>query len=740
VNTATVFVVALLLWAGPVSAQTPAAPPTSDRTRLTVHATRLRAPLRLDGRIDEEVYTLVPPISTFIQSEPREGEPATEPTEAWVLFDDDKLYVSAKCYDSQPARWVLNEMRRDIPAVSNNESFGVSLDTFHDQRNGFIFEVNALGGFLDGQITNEGFPPNTDWNPVWNTRVSRFDGGWSFEMEIPFRSLRYGPGDSQVWGINMRRTVRWKNEESHIVPVPRSLGMKRGLMQLSLAATLDGLQVPAGSRNLEIKPYGISTLSSDRAATPALSNDLAAKGGLDIKYGLTQNLTADFTINTDFAQVEVDTQQVNLTRFSLFFPEKRAFFLEGQGIFNFGVGAGANTGGADMPTLFFSRRIGLSGSQAVPIDAGTRLTGKVGRFTVGGLNIQTDDKPEAAAVATNFAAFRIKRDVLRRSSVGVLYTGRSRSLVTDGRNETYGVDGAFSFGNDLNINTFIAKTRTERAASGHDLSYRGEFNYAGDRYGLRVERLVIEERFNPEVGFVRRPDMRKLTGTARFSPRPRNSRTIRKYTWEATGTAIDNHTGQLESREWSGTFGIDFQNSDQLRVVAASTFEFVPRPFRLAGGPLVPIGEYDFATATIRYTLGQQHRLGGTASLDVGSFYDGHKTTAALSGGRVQLSPHLSVEPGVSINWVDLPFGTFTTSLLQTRLIYTVTPRLFVTGLVQSNSISDLVSTNLRLRWEYLPGSELFVVYTDERDAASRGFPEQVNRALVVKIAPMVRF
>ena len=726
-----------LLAAVPAFAQgvTAAAP----RPDVVLEAVAVASPLRVDGRIEEEIYATAPPITTFIQTDPNEGAPATEPSEVWVLFDAEYLYVAGRMHDSQPDRWVLNEMRRDIPAVSNNESFGVSLDTFHDRRNGFLFEVNALGGILDAQVTNEGFPPNQDWNPVWNARAARFDGGWSFEMAIPFRSLRYGPGDQQTWGINMRRVIRWKNEESHIVPVPRSLGAKRGLMQISLGATLTGLRVPPGSRNLEVKPYGISTLASDRNATPALANDVSGKAGLDVKYGVTQNLTADFTLNTDFAQVEVDTQQVNLTRFNLFFPEKRAFFVEGRGIFEFGVGAGQNTGGADLPTMFFSRQIGLSRGQAVPIEAGGRLTGKVGRFTLGMLNIQTDDKPEAGALATNFTAVRVRRDILRRSSVGLLYTGRSRSLSATGANHTYGVDGTFGFGNDLTVNTYVARTETN-GRRGHDLSYRGEFNYAGDRYGLRVERLVIQENFNPEVGFVRRPDIRKLTGTARFSPRPRQSRVVRRLLTEATGTYIENHLGRRDAEEWSGTFGIDFQNSDQFRVLGTAAYEFVPRPFAISPGVTVPAGGYDSATVAVRYTLGQQHRVGGTVSAETGSFYEGTKTTAALSAGRVQVTPQFSLEPGVSVNWVDLPFGDFTATVLQGRLIYTFSPRLFVTGLLQTNSTSSLLSSNFRLRWEYTPGSELFVVYTDERDSRGSGYPSLLNRALVVKIAPLLRF
>jgi hypothetical protein len=552
--------------------------------------------------------------------------------------------------------------------------------------------------------------------------------------------LRYQPGASQVWGFNMRRVVRWKNEESHSVPVPPSLGAKRGLIQVSLSAPLVGIEAPPGGKNVELRPYGITSLTTDRLAVPATSNKGSADAGLDVKYGVTQNLTADFTFNTDFAQVEVDEQQVNLTRFSLFFPEKRPFFLEGQGIFNFGVGAGANVGGGDVPTLFFSRQIGLSRGQEVPIIAGGRLTGKVGDYTVGALNIQTDEEPRAGAVATNFTVVRLKRDIFRRSAIGVLYADRSRALTADGRNRTYGADGAFSFFNDLNLNAYAARTETP-GLSGPDLSYRGQFNYAGDRYGLVLERLVIDEQFNPEVGFVRRPDIRKWTGTARFSPRPRTVKTLRKYLLEGTGNYYENHLGILESREWVGTFGLDLNNGDNVRVSGVDTYEFLARPFRIDPTVTIPVGAYSFQTASVRYTLGAQRRFAATLGLDQGSFYDGDKTTVSLSGGRLGVTNQIQVQPGISLNWVDLPFGSFTAQQIQTRVVYTLTPRTFVSALVQYNSTTDAVSTNLRLRWEYTPGSELFVVYTDERDTAMRqGYPDVKNAALVVKATRLFRF
>ena len=724
---------------GPQPPDAPASVTREPSGRATLRAHRLSDAISIDGVLDEAVYERIAPIGEFIQYEPANGVPATEQTEIWILFDDENFYVAGRAYDSAPPeRWVLNEMRRDIPNVSANESIAFSIDTFNDNRNGFLFELNAIGGFLDAQITNEGFPPNQNWNTVWEGRTGRFDGGWTFEIALPFRSIRYQPGVQQVWGFNMRRVVRWKNEESHIVPVPASMGQRRGVIQVSLSAPLVGVEVPPGSRNLELRPFGIASLASDVAT--GLSNRRDGDVGLDVKYGVTQNLTADLTVNTDFAQVEVDEQQVNLTRFSLFFPEKRTFFLEGQGTFDFARGAGANVGGGDVPTLFFSRRIGLNRGLVVPIRGGGRLTGKVGPYSIGLLDLQTGDAPAAQAISTNFGVVRLKRDVLRRSAVGGLYAGRSRGAAVPGRNETYGVDGTFNFYTNLSLNTYVAGTRTP-GLKDRDLSYMGQINYAGDRYGLVAERLVIEERFNPEVGFVRRPDLRKWSGTGRFSPRPaaRNP-VVRKWLYEANGSYIENNAGLLESRLMSVTWGIDFQSGDTLRAAGTRAYEFLARPFAIARGVTVPVGGYDFDTLQVRYSLGSQRRLGGTATIERGSFYEGDKTTLGFSGGRFEVTNQLQLQPGVSLNWVNLPFGEFTAQQVQTRAVYTMTPRAFLAALVQYNSATNTVSTNLRLRWEYQPGSELFVVYNDERDTLGLGFPDLSNRAFIVKIAPLLRF
>ena len=328
-----------LMFDGPPPPVAPEVITRDERHRATVRAVRLTAPLVLDGRLDEAAYTRVLPMSDFIQQEPQEGSPATEKTEAWMFFDDDRVYVSFRCWESEPERMIVNEMRRDNFNVYQNDHVAFVIDTFYDRRNGLEFLVNPVGGRMDGQITDERLY-NGDWNPIWDVAVGRFDGGWTLETAIPFKSLRYRRGSDQLWGFNVRRVNVWKNEHSFLVGIPNALGAS-GILQFSRAATVVGLEVPPRATNLDVKPFAITDLTSDRTATPPVSNALGGDVGLDVKYGVTQNLVADVTVNTDFAQVEADDQQVNLTRFSLFFPEKREFFLENQGVFAFG---GAGTG------------------------------------------------------------------------------------------------------------------------------------------------------------------------------------------------------------------------------------------------------------------------------------------------------------------------------------------------------------------------------------------------------------
>jgi hypothetical protein len=703
--------------------------------RATVRAVRLDEPLRIDGNLNERVYQEVDALSGFVQVEPDVGAAATEETDVWVFFDDDNVYVSARVWDSAPeSEWVANEMRRDSFNVLQNDRVGFLFDTFYDRRNGVIFNANPIGGRTDGQMTDERTDTyNGDFNPIWDVRTGRFEQGWTLEAVIPFKSLRYRAGQEQVWGFNVVRYVRWKNEISYLVPVPAGSGLA-GIFRASRAATLVGLEAPKESRNLEVKPYAISELTTDQNVQPVVSNDLAGDVGLDVKYGVTDGLVADLTVNTDFAQVEADEQQVNLTRFSLFFPEKREFFLENQGLFAFG-GGGGNT-----PILFHSRQIGLLHGREVPIRVGGRLTGRAGRFTLGVMNIKTGDAEVAGTKASNFSVVRVKRDILRRSSIGALFTGRSVSALGSGSSQSYGFDGGFAFYDNLNINSYWATTRT-RGLRGDDVSYRSQVDYNGDRYGLQLDRLVVGDDFNPEVGFVRRDDMERSFGSFRFSPRPQSIASVRKVLWSGHIDHITDRNDRLETRESQGQFGIEFSNSDQFNLTYTRSYDLLDQPFRIASDVTIPSGGYSFQDVKASYALGQQRTLAGSMLVQHGTFFRGEKTTLGFSRGRVELTPQLSVEPSISLNLVDLPEGRFTAQLVTTRTTYTVSPQMFVSALLQYNSSNESLSTNLRMRWEYRPGSELFVVYNEQRDTLMPNrYPELDNRAFVIKISRLLRF
>ena len=748
---------------GPPAPVPPAVMTRDEEGRTTVRAIRLDDGLRLDGVLDEPVYETVPAITDFIQQVPDIGAPATERTEAWVMFDDTNVYVSARVWDSAPeSQWVANEMRRDTSQLRQNDTFTAFFDTFYDRRNGFNFYTNPLGARADQQFTNEG-NPNADWNPVWDVRTGRFDGGWTVEMEIPFKTLRYRSEPPYVWGLQLRRAIRRKNEWVYLTRLPISAGGgsgSAGIFRVSAAGSLVGIEPPPASRNIEVKPYAIGGLTTDLTANPAQIDERSGEAGVDVKYGITQNLTADFTYNTDFAQVEVDERQVNLTRFPLFFPEKREFFLEGRGIFGFARGGvtgrfggpgggpvGGVFGDVNVPQLFYSRKIGLEQGRVVPIVGGARVTGKVGQFDVGALNIHTDDEMGSASRPTNFTVVRLRRDLLRRSSVGAMFTNRSISRVAPGSSQAYGVDGTFAFFENLSVITYLARTKVPGPDyEGKDTSYQGKFEYGADRYGLQVDHLLVEDNFLPEVGFLRRDNFRRTYLSGRFSPRPQSIESVRQFSLEGSVdyilTADVNH---LETRQNILAFQTEFESSDTLTFTTTDNYELLVRPFVPPGaGFSIPAGGYSFADAQISYSIGQQRRVNGTVTVKRGAFFDGDLTTVQLSQGRIAVLPQMSVEPTVSFNWIDTPHGTFQTNLAVTRVNYAFNPRMFFSGLLQYNSASNSFGSNLRLRWEYSPGSELFVVYTDDRDVTGGLRPDRGwdlrNRGFVVKFNRLFRF
>ena len=740
---------------GPPPPTAPEVVTRDERGRATVRAIKLAEGIRLNGQLDEAVYHTVTAITGLVQQVPVEGAPATEKTEAWIMFDDTNVYVSARIWDSAPeSEWIANEMRRDTNQLRQNDTFTVFFDTFYDRRNGVNFYTNPLAARADQTFTNEG-NPNSDWNPVWDVRTGRFDGGWTAEMEIPFKSLRYRSGSPQLWGVQLRRAIRRKNEWVYLTRLPISSGGgsgAAGIFRVSGAGTLVGIEPPTASRNIEIKPYAIGGLTTDVNASPPKDGERNGDFGLDVKVGITQNLTADFTYNTDFAQVEVDEQQVNLTRFSLFFPEKREFFLEGSGIFGFarggigggfGGGGGGFFGGGNAPTLFYSRRIGLQGGAVVPILGGGRVTGKLGPFDVGALNIQTDDERISGAESTNFTVVRVKRDILRRSAIGGILTNRSVSLVGDGASQAYGVDGTFAFYENIQMLSSYARTQTP-GVSGENSSFQAKLDYTADRYGLAVDHLLVEDNFVPEVGFLRRDNFRRTYVQGRFSPRPQSFDAIRQFRFEGSVDYIllaDSNL--LETRQNQFRFQTELENSDQFGLTLNDNYELLLAPFAPGPSVTIPVGGHNFSDVEMSYQLGQQRRINGQVSLLRGGYFNGNITTVGFRQGRIAVLPQMSIEPSISINWIDTPQGSFRTDLALTRINYAFNPRMFFSGLVQYNSAFDTISTNLRLRWEYSPGSELFVVYTEDRDSTPLRpdrSTELRNRGFVIKFNRLFRF
>jgi hypothetical protein len=734
--------------AGPAPPKPPEVMTRDESGRVTLRAVRITEPLQVDGKLEESVYRSVPSISGFIQQEPREGEPATEETEVWVLFDNENVYISARCWDSHPERIVANEMRRDNHSLDNNANFAVILDTFYDHRNGFLFHTNPLGGLFDGQVTDES-NTNSDWNTVWEVKTGRFPQGWTVEFAIPFKSIRYKSGGSQIWGINFRRSIQWKNEDSFLTPIAAAY-RRQGILKLSQAGTLVGIEPPPQSMNLEVKPYAITGSHTDLEATEPYTNDFDMDAGFDVKYGVTKSLTADFTYNTDFAQVENDEQQVNLTRFGLFFPEKREFFLEGQGLFNF---AGRNTrrmgggGQSDTPILFFSRRIGIfdvenedgdDETHQVPINAGGRLTGRAGSYTIGALAMQTEELLEYGVPVTNFGVARLKRDIFGRSNIGLIGTHRSAAIDTPGSNTVIGADANFTFLQNLDINAYWARSKTE-GLEGNDSSYMGSLRYGGDRYGVELEHLVIQENFNPEVGFIRREDIRKSRAQLRFSPRPRSIAAVRRFSFQGNINYYENNARVLETRMAQFEFRTEFQNSDSFEVQYSNYYEFLDEDFEIEDEIVIPIGGYNFHEMRYMYRFGPQRRMSGMVNFQHGSFYGGTRQEFSL-WGRVEVTRQFSAEPRLSLNWVDLPQGAFTTNLVRVRTDYMFTPRMFLGALLQYNSAADTFSSNIRFRWEYQPGSDIYLVYSDGRDTTYGGFPQLETRSVVFKFTRLFRF
>ncbi|MBM3781976.1 MAG: carbohydrate binding family 9 domain-containing protein [Acidobacteria bacterium] len=716
----------------------PASPvaPTTTGGRRRVTASRTDGSIKLDGILDEDAWQQAVPATGFVQQEPSPGQPATDRTEVRVLYDKGNLYIGFKATSAVPV--VATEMRRDADRLFDEDNFQVILDTFHDSRNGYMFVTTPLGARLEQQIFDEGegggrgatSTINRNWDGVWDSAAKITDEGWTAELLIPFTTVRFRPADEQVWGINLLRHTRRKNEITYWSPIPRAYSLTR----VSLAGELDGLRNLSRGLDLRLKPFTVGGGRIISTAPSVNTTSVVRDIGLDARYGLTAGLNLDLTVNTDFAQVEVDDQQVNLTRFSLFFPEKRDFFLENSNFFTMGTGPSFTTTQVQTD-LFFSRRIGLSPTgQAVPIIGGARLAGKAGRNNIGVLNIQTDSA--FGRPGDNFFVSRYSRDILRRSRVGAVFINKDQSG-TGYFNRTMGVDANFALGRSLQVSSYLAKTETPGKV-GNDMAMYGRIAYRDPKWNLYVNYLDVQENFNAEAGFVQRTGVRTTKAYVSQTPRPKRG-PVKFFEPMYVFTYMTDQTNRMVYRQGHYMLGTTLRDDSFINVIFQQVVDVLDAPFRIRPDVTIPTGEYRMNEVILTYNTSPGKRLYERLTVSPVQFYGGTRLNMSAAAG-VRLSSQLSTEVQYNRNDVKMPWGNFVVNLASARVDYTFSPRMTLRSLTQYNTSTSEVSTNIRFNFIYRPGSDLYLVYTDQ---IQTGLPADIfgrkDRQLVMKLTYLLQ-
>ena len=699
-------------------------------------ATFVEEPPTIDGFVNDAVWELADPISDFIQSEPVEGTPASERTVVKIVYNDRAVFVGVICYDDQPDEILVTDSRRDS-GMNDTDSFQIIFDTYHDRQNGFVFGTNPAGIEYDGQVSNEGGGGgrggggrrqsvgtgsgfNRNWDASWTVRTHVNEIGWMAEFEIPLRSLRYGD-KPQTWGLNFQRNIRRKREQVYWAPIERIYNLYR----LSAAGELRGLELEA-PRNFKVTPYVVATAARNYTNPAESETRFDGDGGIDAKFGVTPSLNLDLTYNTDFAQVEVDEQQINLTRFNIRFPEKRPFFLENAGLFAVG------RGGVD---LFFSRRIGINDGAVTPIVAGARLSGKVGTFNVGLLNMQTE-KVDGVTPANNFSVARVSRELPNRSSLGGIVVGRDATGSGAGSgdwNRTWGFDGRLGVGAYTNFRGFIARTETPGRV-GRESAYnvRGEYSRRGGRTWFEFTQVGGD--FNPEVGFLTRRDFRSIeTGIFqnwRFASLP----VFRELRPHVTYRSWWDFDGFKETSTLHMDTHFDFESGDYISPAFEIETEGLKVPFKIFETDegeeiIIPPGSYTNGGINWNMHTDPSRPLSINGNLRIGGF---------LTGNQREVKATVSARRGsnfnTSVSWrrsdINLPEGEFVTNLVGTRFNYSFTPLINFQSLIQYNDAADNWAGNFRFGWLNTAGTGLFVVFNNIRSLEGLG---PINRSFIVK-------
>jgi hypothetical protein len=721
----------------PVTAQP--AELTPKPTAFEATATFVEEAPYIDGNLEDAAWQSIPPITQFTQVWPNDGAPATEDTEVRIAYDRDNLYFAFRFYDDNPELIKARNLERGGRNSRDDHAY-IALDTYMDGRNAYLFEANALGTQDDALITNENLDyGGFSWDAVFITETKIDDEGWTLEVAIPFRQLRFPDKEELEFGLMLSRTVIRKNERVLWPAIGQEYGGYNGVRAaVSQYGVLKGIKNIRRGNNIELKPYVISGVQETRPdlKTEATNTETSYDIGGDMKWGITSNLTLDMTVNTDFAQVESDNVQLNLSRFSLFFPEKREFFLERAGLFEHGNSRSTQT--------FFSRRIGLTNQ----ILTGARVTGQAGRFSYGAMNIETGNKMGDlfGSNSANNTVARLQAEVLPRATVGTIATNVEE--VGGGFNRALGFDANYRFWSSSSFNAWFTNVWDEVDAM-NDNAGHASLQLDNDTYAASLSYTHVGKNYNPELGFVRRRDIRNYTGTAAYNPKidvvalPN----LERLNFAAGYGYIEGQDGIQQSSELAGQFGLEFTSSQRLRFTVRQEFERLFTPFDIRQNATIPIGDYTFNRFFIDAESDDSQRLYGSAELAFGSFYNGSRTDLSIDMG-FRLNKYLSFDSGVNHSMIDLPIsnGDFGATTLSGEVFGAISRQLYAKALIQYDNFSRDIQTYLRINWIHRPGSDLFIVFNTSHHFT--GDNEQLfdprknlilnNQAAIVKLTYLI--
>tara|TARA_B100000614_G_scaffold197934_1_gene179150 strand:+ start:4141 stop:6372 length:2232 start_codon:yes stop_codon:yes gene_type:complete len=690
--------------------------------RPVINAIKIDKSPSLDGDISgDPAWNGVEPASGFTQIQPNAGDPASQKTEVYMGFTDDAVYIGVVAYDKNPENIIVSDSRRDS-GLNDTDSFQLVIDGLLDRQNGFVFGTNPAGQEYDGQVIKEGGSGssqfgsgagafNKEWNGSWNVFSKITDFGWTSEIEIPFTTLRYKTGDEQLWGINFQRNIRHNNEVSFWAP----LSQQRKIHRVSAAGTVRGIKAPS-KRNLQITPYFLGTNLSGGSLS---SSDTNQEVGLDLKYSITPSLTLDATINTDFAQVEVDEQVVNLDRFSIKLPEKRPFFLENAGQFS--------VGNAREAELFFSRRIGITGGKQVPIDGGVRLSGKVNDKTNVGLLHMSVDGISGEAPSNKFTVARVNQEFGKRSTIGALVVDRkgdgsiSGSSSTD-KNQTYAIDGQWGFNDELMFSAWAARTDTP-GTEDNDTGFSVKLDYDSAKWNARMNYTEIEKNFNPEVGFLSRTNYVREQYYLMRRYRPQDLYGLLEVRPHVMFMNYNDFDGFKETGFDHYDIHWEFKNGYRIDTGMNVTTQGVKEAFDIVDGVTIQPGTYDHKEAQIVFNTNRAAPLSFAVRNHIGGRFGGDRKSIEPTL-RYRVGENFTSELSVKHNNYDLPVGSFVTNLTKLRLSYSFTPKMLLQALFQHNSGDDTLSTNLRFSWLQTATSGLYVIYKEFDDSSIGALPK----------------